>query len=75
MKTFTTWDYHTLQHARMWFIKRPDAYAPRDPSELPKDGETVLIDDKEVVVKKADFSGDSEFKFYPHIVILADLEP
>lgn len=74
MKVFKSDDFHALPHVRMWLIKRPDAYIPRELSELPKIGDIVEIDGEKIVVKSADFTGDSEFKYYPHIVIFAELE-
>lgn len=72
MRTFTSSDRHTIANKPMFMIKRPDPYAPRELSELPKNGEVVTIDGEQRTVERADFTGDSEFKWFPHIVIFCE---
>ncbi len=69
MKKYQADDMVLIGEHQMFVIKRPDPYAPTKKSELPKKGDTVLIDGAEKVVVKSHFMGDSEFKYYPDIVI------
>lgn len=64
-----SWDQPNIAGFKWFIIKRPDAYEPFKNGELPKAGSVVSIDGSDHTVRRASYSGDSEFKYYPHIVI------
>ena len=56
-----------LDHGIMFVIQRADPYAAL--TDLPQCKDQVTIDGAEYTVKQACFSGDSEFKWWPHLII------
>lgn len=70
--TFVTEDSIDIPNASLLvhIIRRPDPYAPMQPeTELPKAGEVVEINGVKRTVLRAMYSGDSEFKWWPHFHI------
>ena len=69
MKTFTAEDEYIIPGRRMFLIRRADPYAPLGKDELPKPSERVMVDGAEHTVLSAEGTGDSEFKWIPHLVV------
>lgn len=69
MKSYTSIDSFSLPDGVAFVIRRANPRVGPTVDELPVAGDVVVINGMRYRVRKAAFSGDSEFNWWPEILI------